>query len=82
MQRRKEKSYPHGLLILYNMLMWCLVNKNVWIYNLVYNTVIFQITNLGGGGGGGGLFFGVSVLFTTQNLCTFLFSEIIEMNQT
>ena len=36
---------------------------------------------MGGGGGGGGYFFNVSVCFSSQNLLSFLFSEIIAINQ-
>ena len=35
---------------------------------------------MGGGVGGRGAFFGVSVILTSQNLSSFLFSEIIEIN--
>ena len=34
------------------------------------------------GGGGRGYFFGVSLFLTSQNLYSFLFLEIIEINQT
>ena len=34
-----------------------------------------------GGGGGGGYFMGVSICLTSQNLYSFLFLEISEINQ-